>query len=157
KRPGRRPRTTPSPTNEPRPVLRRGARSFPPGKNPTEAPCRSPASSRIGPISCLAEPRSPLRSLPTPLLLSLGCVLPLPASADAPPTRQDLQTALKSLADRKLPEAEHKPLQQALEQAMTFLGEQSESLEKLEALQAQLVEAPAQTRQAQADLQTLRN
>ncbi len=98
-----------------------------------------------------------MRSLLTALLLSLCCVLPLPASADAPPTRQDLQTALKSLADRKLPEAEHKPLQQALEQAMTFLGEQSESLEKLEALQAQLVEAPAQTRQAQADLQTLRN
>jgi len=86
----------------------------------------------------------------------LGLCLSLSfAWAAEPPTSASIQSSLDKIAERKLPEAEQKALQQVLEQTLTFLGTKEDSEKKLAALKQQLSDAPNQTRENQRELTKL--
>ena len=61
------------------------------------------------------------------------------------PTREDLQARLDALAERGLPEAEQRAVQQQLEQALTQLERAAERRAELRDLQARLRDAPRLT------------
>ncbi|AIL64096.1 mechanosensitive channel MscK [Pseudomonas alkylphenolica] len=83
----------------------------------------------------------------------LGLCLSLSyAWAAEPPTRASIQHSLDKIAERKLPEAEQKALQQVLEQTLTFLSTKEDSEKKLVALKQQLSDAPRQTSENQREL-----
>jgi potassium efflux system protein len=92
------------------------------------------------------------------LLLStlLGLCLTSTALHAEPPAASEVQRSLDQLADRKLPEAEHKAVQQTLEQTLTLLTEQADSEKRLSALKRQLDEAPRLIGDAQRELARLK-
>jgi len=86
----------------------------------------------------------------------LGLCLSLSfAYAAEPPTSASVQASLDKIAERKLPEAEQKALQQVLEQTLTFLGNKEDAEKKLAALKQQLNDAPRQTSENQRELAKL--
>lgn len=72
------------------------------------------------------------------------------ASAEAP-SRAAVQQSLDNLAERKLPEAEQKALQQTLEQTLAFLANQADSEQRLKDLKRQLNDAPRLIGEAQRE------
>ncbi|WEN40505.1 Mechanosensitive channel MscK [Thauera sp. GDN1] len=95
-------------------------------------------------------------------LLRLFVLLMLPllalhAAAQAPavPTAEDLRGRLSAVADRKLPEAEQRTVQQALEQALASLTTAADLRTQREALHARVATAPQDTRSAREQLAAL--
>ncbi|MCP3750104.1 mechanosensitive channel MscK [Pseudomonas sp. SBB6] len=95
-----------------------------------------------------------LRTLLSAALIGL-CLSFSPVWAAEPPTTASIQQSLDKIAERKLPEAEQKALQQVLEQTLTFLGNKEDSEQKLTALKHQLNDAPRQTSENQRELAKL--
>ncbi len=95
-----------------------------------------------------------LLRLLTLLLLPLLCAQGLAQSA-TPPTASELRSRLDTLAERKLPEAEQRAAQQALEQALTSLAQAEDLRTQREALRASVASAPQRTREARAELARL--
>ena len=58
------------------------------------------------------------------------------------PTTASIQNSLDKIAERKLPEADQKALQQVLEQTLNLLNSKEDSEKKLAALKQQLASAP---------------
>ena len=96
-----------------------------------------------------------IRTFACAALLALA-VFSTPESFAAPPAHEDVQRDLDALADRKLPETEHKALQQVLEQTLGFLSDRDNSEVRAEALQKQLEQAPKLTTQAHRELEQLK-
>ncbi|MGE8496615.1 MAG: mechanosensitive channel MscK [Pseudomonas sp.] len=96
-----------------------------------------------------------LRPLLAVTLFAL-CAFQAPVQASALPNPMSLQKSLDTLAERKLPEAEQKDVQAALEQALTLLAAQADSEKRLADLKRQLSEAPGQTTEAQRELTRLK-
>lgn len=88
------------------------------------------------------------------LLLSFAAGTPAQTVA---PSAESVQSELDGLSARKLPEAESSALRQTLEQTLILLENQQTQLQALNALQAQLRQAPEQTQAAQQALQQLKN
>ncbi|RWU26584.1 mechanosensitive channel MscK [Pseudomonas alkylphenolica] len=84
------------------------------------------------------------------LCLSLSSVW-----AAEPPTSASIQNSLDKIAERKLPEAEQKALQQVLEQTLAFLSSKEDAEKKLVALKQQLADAPHKTSENQRELRKL--
>ncbi|CAM3756616.1 mechanosensitive channel MscK [Pseudomonas wadenswilerensis] len=97
-----------------------------------------------------------LRTLLSAALIGL-CLSFTPVWAAEPPTTASIQKSLDKIAERKLPEAEQKALQQVLEQTLTFLGNKEDSEKKLAALKHQLSDAPRQTSDNQRELAKLKD
>ncbi|MGE8169265.1 mechanosensitive channel MscK [Pseudomonas putida] len=72
------------------------------------------------------------------------------------PTTASIQSSLDKIAERKLPEAEQKALQQVLEQTLTLLASAEDSEKKLAALKQQLADAPKETTESQRELSKLK-
>lgn len=91
------------------------------------------------------------------LFLLLLPLFALHAAAEAPPRPQpdELRTRLQALADRKLPEAEQRAAQQALEQAQASLASADDYRRRLGTLKQTLADAPAQIAEARRQLATL--
>ncbi|MDD1014008.1 mechanosensitive channel MscK [Pseudomonas rubra] len=85
------------------------------------------------------------------------CLSLSPVWAAEPPSTASIQQSLDKIAERKLPEAEQKALQQVLEQTLTLLGTKEDSEKKLTALKHQLSDAPRQTSENQRELAKLQN
>ncbi|AIR89080.1 mechanosensitive channel MscK [Pseudomonas cremoricolorata] len=97
-----------------------------------------------------------LRALRTALLglcLSLSMVV---VAAEAPSTTS-VQESLDKIADRKLPEADQKTLQQLLEKTLSWLDSRDDNQQKLEALKQQLSDAPKEIRDSQQELAKLKD
>ena len=77
------------------------------------------------------------------------------AQAPALPAAEDLRNRLAAVADRKLPEAEQRTVQQALEQALASLATAEELRAQREALHARVATAPQDTRSAREQLAAL--
>ncbi|RTL17665.1 MAG: mechanosensitive channel MscK, partial [Rhodocyclaceae bacterium] len=79
------------------------------------------------------------------------------AAAEAPPRPQpdELRARLQALAERKLPEAEQRTAQQALEQAQASLASAEDYRRRLDALKQTLADAPAQIAEARRQLAAL--
>ncbi|MBP8216440.1 MAG: hypothetical protein KAX54_02195, partial [Thauera sp.] len=90
-------------------------------------------------------------------LLLLLPLLALNAAAQTPtaPAADDLRSRLAALAERKLPEADQRAAQQALEQAVASLATAEVLRTQREALQASVTAAPQETRAARAQLAAL--
>lgn len=84
------------------------------------------------------------------------CLLSAGQVAAEPLTRAAVQQSLDGLADRKLPEAEQKALQQTLEQTLAFLASQADSEQRLTDLKRQLNDSPRLTAEAQRELARLK-
>ena len=90
-------------------------------------------------------------------LLGLCMSVSFPSwSADAP-TSASIQQSLDKIAERKLPEAEQKALQQVLEQTLTWLSGMEDSERKLAALKQQLSDAPRLITESQRELGKLKD
>ena len=98
---------------------------------------------------------SPLRTLFAAFLIGL-CLSSAPALAADPPSRESVQQSLDKIADRKLPDADQKALQQVLEQTLAFLTSKTENEQKLTALKQQLAEANKQISENQRELTRLK-
>lgn len=85
-------------------------------------------------------------------LLGLCLTLSFAATAAEVPTSSGIQNSLDKIAERKLPEAEQKAVQQVLEQTLALLASKEDSEKKLEALKQQLATAPQETRDSQREL-----
>ncbi|WP_194789542.1 mechanosensitive channel MscK [Pseudomonas sp. UFMG81] len=85
-------------------------------------------------------------------LLGLSLTLSFAATAAEVPTTAGIQNSLDKIAERKLPEAEQKAVQQVLEQTLALLASKEDSEKKLEALKQQLANAPQETRDSQREL-----
>ncbi|MHA6163161.1 mechanosensitive channel MscK [Pseudomonas sichuanensis] len=85
-------------------------------------------------------------------LLGLCLTLSFAATAAEVPTTSGVQNSLDKIAERKLPEAEQKAVQQVLEQTLALLASKEDSEQKLEALKQQLATAPQETRDSQREL-----
>ncbi|MHA6198474.1 mechanosensitive channel MscK [Pseudomonas wadenswilerensis] len=86
----------------------------------------------------------------------LGLCLSLPSAfAAEPPTTESVQQSLDKIAERKLPEADQKALQQVLEQTLAFLANKADYEKRLAALKQQLLDAPKQTTENQRELARL--
>ncbi|MCO7513260.1 mechanosensitive channel MscK [Pseudomonas guariconensis] len=90
-------------------------------------------------------------------LLGLCLSLSFAATAAEAPTTANIQNSLDKIAERKLPEAEQKALQQVLEQTLALLVSKEDSEKKLAALKQQLADAPEQTRESQRELAKLKD
>lgn len=90
-------------------------------------------------------------------LLGLCLSLPFAVAAAEAPTTASVQENLDKIAERKLPEADQKALQQVLEKTLSFLESRDDSQEKLEALKGQLSGAPKEIRDSQQELERLKN
>ncbi|MDF0734016.1 mechanosensitive channel MscK [Pseudomonas entomophila] len=90
-------------------------------------------------------------------LLGLCLSLSFATLAAEVPTATSVQTSLDKIAERKLPEAEQKNLQQVLEQTLALLASQEDSENKLAALKQQLASAPQETRDNQRELAKLKD
>ncbi|KIQ05740.1 MULTISPECIES: mechanosensitive channel MscK [Pseudomonas] len=84
------------------------------------------------------------------------CLAQSPVWADANPTSADVQRSLDTLADRKLVEPEQSLVRQTLEKTLASLNAQTESQQKLVALDKQLAQAPRQTQDAHRELEKLK-
>ena len=91
------------------------------------------------------------------LFLLLLPLLSMHAAAEAPPRPQpdELRARLQALAERKLPEAEQRTAQQALEQAQASLASAEDYRRRLDALKQTLADAPAQIAEARRQLAAL--
>ena len=91
------------------------------------------------------------------IVLLLLPLLALNAAAQTPtaPTADELRSRLGALAERKLPEADQRAAQQALEQALASLATAEDLRAQREALQASVTSAPQDTRAARAQLAAL--
>jgi len=89
------------------------------------------------------------------LLLCLQAVL-VSAQPVAAPAAESLRAQLAGLADRKLPEAEQRALQQLLEQALAQLEAADDSARRMQELQATLRQAPQTIAESRRELDRLR-
>jgi potassium-dependent mechanosensitive channel len=91
------------------------------------------------------------------LLVLLTSVASFQVAADAVPRPEpaDIQARIDGLGERRLPEADQRSAQQALEQALAHLSAAQSSRQQAEALKKQVAEAPAQTTLAQQRLAAL--
>lgn len=96
-----------------------------------------------------------MRNFLSAALLGL-CLVVAGVQAADPVNRDAVQQSLDKIADRKLPEADQKALQQVLEQTLTWLGNQQDNERKLADLKKQLADAPKQTADAQHELTRLK-
>ncbi|MEG5265474.1 mechanosensitive channel MscK [Pseudomonas sp. JDS28PS106] len=98
-----------------------------------------------------------LRAFLAVTLLGL-CLSTTPAMAadTAPPTSASVQQSLDKIADRKLPEADQKALQQVLEQTLGFLAAQEENEQKLVDLKHLLNRTPKELQDNQRELDRLK-
>lgn len=95
-----------------------------------------------------------LRTLVGAALIGL-CLSLSTAFAAEPPTTESVQQSLDKIAERKLPEADQKALQQVLEQTLAFLANKADYEKRLGALKQQLLDAPKQTSENQRELARL--
>lgn len=98
-----------------------------------------------------------LRSTLSAALLGLCLSLSFLASAAEAPTAAGIQGSLDKIADRKLPEAEQKALQQVLEQTLSLLASQEDNARKLADLKQQIAGAPNEIRESQRELAKLKD
>ncbi|WP_409273599.1 mechanosensitive channel MscK [Pseudomonas sp. KCJK9111] len=89
-------------------------------------------------------------------LLGLCLCLPLAVAAAEAPTTASVQESLDRIAERKLPEADQKALQQVLEQTLGLLASKEDNERKLAALKQQLASAPKETSDSQKELARLK-
>lgn len=89
-------------------------------------------------------------------LLGLCLCLPMAVAAAELPTTDSVQNSLDKIAERKLPEADQKALQQVLEQTLGWLSSKEENDRKLAALKEQLASAPKETDDSQKELARLK-
>ncbi|MNG89667.1 Mechanosensitive channel MscK precursor [compost metagenome] len=89
-------------------------------------------------------------------LLGLCLSLSFAATAAEAPTTASIQNSLDKIAERKLPEAEQKALQQVLEQTLSLLASKEDNEKKLAALKQQLTGAPKETSDSQRELAKLK-
>ncbi|WP_342649968.1 mechanosensitive channel MscK [Pseudomonas sp. REB1044] len=89
-------------------------------------------------------------------LLGLCLSLSFAVVAAEMPTAPGVQNSLDKIAERKLPEAEQKALQQVLEQTLTLIASKDDSDRKLAELKQQLASAPQETRDSQHELAKLK-
>ncbi|MBF8776077.1 mechanosensitive channel MscK [Pseudomonas fulva] len=89
-------------------------------------------------------------------LLGLCLCLPLAVAAAEAPTTASVQESLDKIAERKLPEADQKALQQVLEQTLGLLASKEDNERKLTALKQQLASAPKETSDSQKELARLK-
>lgn len=97
-----------------------------------------------------------LRTVVSAALLGLCLSFSL-AQAAEPPTTASIQHSLDKIAERKLPEADQKALQQVLEQTLGFLASREDYDKRLTALKQQLLDAPRQTSENQRELTRLKD
>ncbi|MCU1722013.1 MULTISPECIES: mechanosensitive channel MscK [unclassified Pseudomonas] len=95
-----------------------------------------------------------LRTLSCAALLGLCLSLSFAFAAE-PPTTASVQHSLDKIAERKLPEADQKALQQVLEQTLSLLASKDDYDKRLTALKQQLADAPKQTAENQRELARL--
>jgi potassium efflux system protein len=96
-----------------------------------------------------------LRTFFVAALLGL-CLSTVPAQAAEPPTRSAVQQSLDKIAERKLPDADQKALQQVLEQTLTLISSKDDAEKRLTELKQQLSQAPRQTAENQRELTRLK-
>ena len=98
-----------------------------------------------------------MRPLIQLLFLLLFALLAPYAAAEAPPrpAAEDIRARLETLADRKLPEADQRAAQQALEQAQASLASADDYRQRLAALKDTLATAPARIAEARSQLAAL--
>ncbi|WP_336202473.1 mechanosensitive channel MscK [Pseudomonas guariconensis] len=89
-------------------------------------------------------------------LLGLCLSLSFAVMAAEVPTTASVQHSLDKIAERKLPEAEQKALQQVLEQTLVLLASKEDSEKKLAELKQQLASAPNEIRDGQRELTKLK-
>lgn len=89
-------------------------------------------------------------------LLRLCLSLSFAVMAAEVPTTASVQHSLDKIAERKLPEAEQKALQQVLEQTLVLLASKEDSEKKLAELKQQLASAPNEIRDGQRELTKLK-
>ncbi|HDS1799882.1 TPA: mechanosensitive channel MscK [Pseudomonas putida] len=89
-------------------------------------------------------------------LLGLCLSLSFAATAAEAPTTASIQNSLDKIAERKLPEADQKALQQVLEQTLSLLASKEDNERKLAALKQQLTSAPKETSDSQKELARLK-
>ncbi len=89
-------------------------------------------------------------------LLGLCLSLSFTTFAAEAPTTASIQNSLDKIAERKLPEAEQKALQQVLEQTLGLLASAEDSEKKLADLKQQLANAPKETTESQRELSKLK-
>nr|WP_314492368.1 mechanosensitive channel MscK [uncultured Pseudomonas sp.] len=89
-------------------------------------------------------------------LLGLCLLLPLAGMAAEAPTSDSVQQSLDKIAERKLPEADQKALQQLLEKTLSWLDSRDDSQQKLDALRVQLADAPKEINDSQQQLNQLK-
>ena len=97
-----------------------------------------------------------LRTALLGLCLSFSFAATANAAAEAP-TTASIQHSLDKIAERKLPEADQKALQQVLEQTLSLLANKEDSEKKLAALKQQLASAPKETSDSQKELARLKD
>ena len=97
-----------------------------------------------------------LRTVVSAALLGLCLSLSF-AQAAEPPTTASVQHSLDKIAERKLPEADQKALQQVLEQTLGLLASRDDYDKRLAALKQQLADAPRQTSENQRELTRLKD
>ncbi|MCQ4346330.1 mechanosensitive channel MscK [Pseudomonas stutzeri] len=97
-----------------------------------------------------------LRPFLVSLLLGLALLAPLAGASEGLPTASAVQAQLDALEGRKLPEVEHKALQDTLQKTLANLQRVKSSGEELERLKQRLADAPRQTTAAQRELQQLK-
>ncbi|MHC6227848.1 mechanosensitive channel MscK [Pseudomonas sp. X10] len=90
-------------------------------------------------------------------LLGLCLSLSFVSNAAEALTSASIQQSLDKIAERKLPEAEQKALQQVLEQTLALLSSKDDSEKKLAALKQQLADAPRLTTESQQELAKLKD
>lgn len=89
-------------------------------------------------------------------LLGLCLSLSFAVTAAEAPTTASVQHSLDKIAERKLPDAEQKALQQVLEQTLALLASKEDSEKKLAELKQQLAGAPNEIRDGQRELTKLK-
>ncbi len=95
------------------------------------------------------------RSFLVSLFLGLVLLAPLAGAAGNLPSATAVQKQLDGLEGRKLPEAEHKTLQDTLQKTLANLQTLQSSSDELNRLKQQLAAAPRQTQEAQRELKQL--
>ena len=96
-----------------------------------------------------------MRNFLSAALLGL-CMAVASVQAADPLNRETVQQNLDKIAERKLPEADQKALQQVFEQTLGLIGNQEDNERKLADLKQQLTDAPKQTLEAQRELSRLK-
>ena len=97
-----------------------------------------------------------MRNFLSAALLGL-CMAVASVQAADPLNRETVQQNLDKIAERKLPEADQKALQQVFEQTLGLIGNQEDNERKLADLKQQLADAPKQTLEAQRELSRLKS